>query len=44
MPTTHASAIAGWRRRTSSISLGAMFSPPRMIVSSARPSMKTKPS
>ena len=38
-PITAASLMPGQASRTSSISAGAMFSPPRMMVSSARPSM-----
>ena len=37
-PTTAATEMASCCRSASSISAGAMFSPPRMIVSSARPS------
>ena len=36
-PTTCTSAIFGWVCRNSSISRGEMFSPPRMIMSLARP-------
>ncbi len=38
MPQTPASATAGCSSSTSSISPGDMFSPPRMITSSRRPS------
>lgn len=38
-PNTTASSTAGCLSRTSSISAGAMFSAPRMIVSSVRPLM-----
>ena len=38
-PITWASATAGWRCSTSSISRGEMFSPPRMIMSLIRPTM-----
>ena len=40
-PTTCASLTAGWQARASSISRGEMFSPPRMIMSLIRPTMRT---
>ena len=43
IPTTAHSITSPSPSKTSSISAGAMFSPPRMIVSSARPSTKTYP-
>ena len=44
MPTAAASSTAGWRSSTSSISRGAMFSPPLMMSSLMRPVTKKKPS
>ena len=41
---TDASAIAGCVRSTSSTSFGAMFSPPRMMMSLMRPVIRTRPS
>lgn len=38
--TTAHPMMLGWFNSTSLISAGATFSPPRMIVSSLRPSMK----
>ena len=43
-PITAASSIAGWLIRTASISAGAIFSPPRMIMSLIRPTIETYPS
>jgi hypothetical protein len=42
-PKDTASITAGWRSRTSSISVGAMFSPPRRIISFKRPTMVRYP-
>ena len=43
-PITAASPTLGWPKSTSSISLGEMFIPPRMIKSFFRSVMKKQPS